>query len=253
MEYKAPSKKHHCDSNIVQQHEFTDVPSLPRYSVPVEIDSSTSEWRYATFSRPYYQPPTSSQTSFSSFIQHLDPWEYQLLRNTDFSDDPFTLMLQWQALVDCNPSLIFCSNGSAPTFVGTFGWSCSLSSYQFRTRTGICSSFHAEAHGLLSALRFLLRLSEFIATSLPPTVPHTDSLSFITVIEMMEEWPTYYPNATLCPELNILQAIVTTKKQLKVISLSHVKGHQNRTPYIIPLSLAALLNIKADHLAGSAQ
>lgn len=68
-----------------------------------------------------------------------------------------------------------------------------------------------------------------------------------------EEWPTYFPNSTLCPEWDLLQAIVFTKKQLKVVTLAHVKGHQDSAPSTRPLSIAARLNIEADQLAASAQ
>jgi hypothetical protein len=66
----------------------------------------------------------------------------------------------------------------------------------------------------------------------------------------MEEWPSYYPNSTLCPEWDVFQAIVTAKRRLKVVTISHVKVHQTSSSTSNPLSLAALLNIEADALAG---
>lgn len=118
-----------------------------------------------------------------------------------------------------------------------------------------CTSFCAETYSLLSVLQFLQCLSRNTAFPLPSTALHTDSLSCITVIKKMEEWPSYCPNATLCPKWDILQAIVTskkkvnvivtTKKKLNVIFLSHVKGHQDCTiPSTISLYLASLSSIQ---------
>jgi hypothetical protein len=118
-------------NSVILQDPVVDVTTIPRSAVPVDIDSTTDNWRLKQFSPPLPSHTSTPPSSFKAFIQELEDWEFQLLRNVEFATDPFTLMSQWTTLASTStspsPSVTICSDGSAPDFVGTFGWSMSFS------------------------------------------------------------------------------------------------------------------------------
>jgi hypothetical protein len=63
-----------------------------------------------------------------------------------------------------------------------------------------------------------------------------------------------FVNETLLPERDLIDAIVTTIRNLGHVQLEYVKGHQdsNKPLHQLPLP-AQFLNVEADHLAGIAQ
>lgn len=100
--------------------------------------------------------------TFDEFIQTLDPWEIDVLRMTTMHEDPNALCA---AL-----SLGFkaASDGSVRfTTQGAFGWVLSTDQ-GFQAATGMGpargprpTSYRAEGYGILSILRFLIRVAEF--------------------------------------------------------------------------------------------
>jgi hypothetical protein len=62
-----------------------------------------------------------------------------------------------------------------------------------------------------------------------------------------------FVNETLLPGRDLIEAIVTTIRNLGHVQLEHVKGHQNSNKPLHQLPLSAQLNVAADHLAGIAQ
>ena len=115
------------------------------------------------------------------------------------------------------------SDGSAPNFIGSFGWASKISTGQklahnygpahgFRT-----SSYRAEGYGLLSMLRLILRAFEYTRQPLPQHIRlHSDSESMLNKLKNMRGWAYYYPNATMEAEWDIIQAMITTTNQFKV-------------------------------------
>jgi hypothetical protein len=157
-----------------------------------------------------------------------------------------------------NPLTHCTSDGSAPRFVGSFGWVSCLSNGEriarnkgpaYGSRT---TSFRAEAYGILSYLRLIFRAFEFTANQLPTTLRiHSDSKSVIEQALKMLAYPFYFANMTLTADWDVIQAIVSTMKQFQTPPpLDHVYGHQDKNTDVASLPLPAQLNVEADALAG---
>ena len=139
---------------------------------------STSATQDTRFSAPAVPTPTT----FSVYIQHLDQWEYRLLRDSLITSNVFSL----SETIQNNPQIIAASDGSVTSSVGTYGWICSLPHGQhLATNHGQVfgsspSSFCAKAYGLLSYLRFLFCVSQYTHSRLPTeTIIYTNSASLI--------------------------------------------------------------------------
>ena len=152
---------------------------------------------------------------FSTYIQRLDQWEYCLLCDTTINTDMFRL----SDAIQNNPQIIAASDGSVTSSIGANRWICSLPHGQrLATSHGPIfgsspSSFRAEAYGLLSYLRFLYRVSQYTHSPLPmDTILYTDSASLIAKIGEIEKWPYFFPNATMDPDLDVLQQIITSRR-----------------------------------------
>ena len=85
-----------------------------------------------------------------------------------------------QHITELNGSIFATSDGSAPNFVGTFGWSLSLGNGQRLAKNKgpahghRTTSFRAEAYGVLSLLRFLYQAFPYTGFSASETFqgPH---------------------------------------------------------------------------------
>ena len=104
----------------------------------------------------------SATAAFDLFIATLEPWETELLQHVNLLVDPFSLCLE------LTPGFRAVSDGSVTTQLhGSIGWIVSsLSGNRLATGMGPARgrsplSFRAEAYGLLSFLRFLLRIKEY--------------------------------------------------------------------------------------------
>ena len=197
---------------------------------------------------------TSPPSSFELFVATLDQWEQELIQDVRFQHDiyHFVQMLRDNNIVHTT------SDGSAPNFVGTFGWVCSLSTGQriarnhgpaYGSRT---SSFRAEAYGLLSYLCLVHRAFEYTCHDLPSGLQiYTDAESVLKTLPKMLDWPFYFPSKTLAPEWDVLQAIVTKMQAYSVRPiLQWVEGHQDDKVAYNRRSLPAQLNVDADKMAG---
>ena len=150
------------------------------------------------------------------------------------------------------------SDGSAPNFEGSFGWASKTDSGIILVRNNgpapgyRCSSFRAEAYGLLSYLLFVYHALWYMKTHISKkTKVFTDSESVLKRLEDMVEWTQYYSSATMQADWEVLQAIVRLLKQFEFRpELSHVPGHQDKKKDYKDLVLEAQLNVDADKLAG---
>ena len=74
----------------------------------------------------------------------------------------------------------------------------------------------------------------------------------IAKIGKTEKWPYFFPNATMDPDWDILQQIITSCSLFPSLPvLWFAKGYQDVACPYATLSLPAQLNVDADHLAGS--
>jgi RIO-like serine/threonine protein kinase len=92
------------------------------------------------------------------------------------------------------------------------------------------SSYQAEGYGMLSLLRFIIRLFKYYGTEPRCLQLYSDNLALIHRIDQQMRRHTWYPNDTISSDWDILQAIVSTLRKFHEPPLiSHVKGHQDDT------------------------
>jgi hypothetical protein len=137
---------------------------IPSYANPVELSEAGSahQWRviYQTQRYKIHQPPMVA--TFDDYVQQLEAWEVNLLRHTELFVDPYTVCLELQQGFEAG------SDGSAKFGTdGSFGWIVSTSQGE-RAATGmgpsrgqVMDSYRAECSGMLSILRFLIRIAEY--------------------------------------------------------------------------------------------
>jgi hypothetical protein len=211
--------------------------------------------------------PTSERSeTFADFIETLEPWETDVLRMTSLQVDPNAVC---EAL---SHGFRAASDGSVRfSTQGSFGWALSTDQgIQAATGMGPARgprppSYRAEGYGLLSILRFFIRLAEFTGRVDPWTgILVTDSQSVLKTLAGGDrkfnatDEPVQIDGTTvvldvLCPDWDILVEIQYALAHLPGLRLKYVKGHQDKkTPYA-QLPLLARLNVDADGLAGAFQ
>ena len=134
-----------------------------------------------------------------------------------------------------NPNIIAASDRSVSSSVGAYGWACSLPHGQrLATNHGpifghFPSSFHAEANGLLSYLRFLYQVSQYTQSPMPKqNIIYTDSTSLTAKLSEIRKWPYFFPNTTMDPDLDVLQQIIVSLCLFPWFpEISFIQGHQD--------------------------
>jgi hypothetical protein len=122
-------------------------------------------------------------------------------------------------------------------------------------------SYRAECSGMLSFLRFLVRLAEYADMYEPwHGIVGTDSQSMLdrlyqSATPLQQGYPREFAELdVLDPEWDLLVEIQTTlRRQLPQVTLQYVKGHQDAKVSYSRLSLLAQLNVDADKRASSYQ
>ncbi len=201
--------------------------------------------------------------TFNDFVNTLDPWEIDVLRMTTLRVDPNSLC------DSLSHGLRAASDGSVRfTTQGAFGWVlCTDQGLQAATGMGPArgprpSSYRVEGYGLLSILRFLIRVAEFTGrVDAWSGVLVTDSQSVLKTLgggdkpfDATDE-PVRIDGESvvldvMCPDWDILIEIQNALKQLPDLKLKFIKGHQDdKIPYA-QLPLLARLNVDADAMAG---
>ena len=247
--------------------------SIPPDSQPAEVAPveglEDDNWRVFTDQRPPI-PPTRQHPiteTFEDFVQTLEQWETDLLRHTTMDVDPYTLC---DALTTGFKSG---TDGSVRYHTqGSFGWMLSTNHGE-RVAKGMGpargpkpTSYRAEACGMLSFLRFLLRVAEY-TTMVEPWKGKivSDSESVLKTLSGGDVDPDESPEAplkidgdkvvlnVLCPDWDILIEIQHAMQQLPGITIQYIKAHQDdKIPYP-RLPLLAQLNCDADKQAGEFQ
>ena len=91
--------------------------SLSDTSYPVDIRRTMDGWRIAKYSRIQSPPPIPIPLTFQDYCSALEPWESQLLSNANLNFHPNEIMQRLS-----HTDFRACSDGSAITLQGTFGW-----------------------------------------------------------------------------------------------------------------------------------
>ena len=216
---------------------------------PVQVtvsDVNPDHWRADPHTHPIQadHPPARAE-NFAAFIDTLEPWEIDVLRMTTSNVDPNALC------VALSQGLRAASDGSVRFLTqGAFGWALSTDQgIQAATGMGPArgphpSSYRAKGYGLLSILRFLIRIAEFTGRIEPWTgILVTDSQSVLKTLGGGDkefnatDEPVCIDGNTvvldvLCPDWDILIEIQHALQQLPELRLKFIKGHQDdKVPY----------------------
>ena len=150
---------------------------------------------------------------------------------------------------------------------GAFGWTLSsdrgerLAFGKGPVRGLNLTPFRAEGVGLLSLLRFLIRIAEYTMMHEPwQGIVATDSKSLLDTLFGKADSSTYQQAHSNLPVLDPLQAdwdilveICHALEKRPGLTFQHIKGHQDRKTQYSRLSLLAQLNVDADCLASDYQ
>lgn len=192
------------------------------------------------------------QTLFPGIIPNLQIWESQLLHMHQLHVEISVIQRRLR-----EGNAIICSDGSASSTSGTYGYIVSTKQGQRLARgKGVApgaypNSFRSEAYGVLSALRFILRLLPS-GNQIPNVVlDHLlDNQSVITRTQKTQQAKYVTPNQKLQSEQDVIDEIVHTLHTLPIkVELKWIKGHQDSRTNYANLSLPAQLNCDADREA----
>jgi hypothetical protein len=239
-------------------------PVIPKGAMPVDAKERQHTWsinrRWKPHLTPDYNPLSAPIATVTELLPTLEQWELQLLQHIEVMDGTENTI--WNTL--CNQPCYFATDGSAPTNRGSFGWvisdiqgnilaKCYGPVYGYKI-----SSYRAEAYGILSLLRYLLRLSQIRqqnsqeSSKILSHILLCDNEGIVKRTNIIKEWPFIYPNVTMEAEWDVLAEIRATLAALTPDSqpiLEHIKGHQDKTKPREELSLKAQLNCQVDDLA----
>ena len=245
-------------------HRALNLHNISNRATPVEIeDYGSDRWRitHRTKISPARAQPAIA--TFTDYINSLEAWEVDLLMHTELIADAYTICLELQQsfAAGSDGSVMFGTDGA-------FGWTLSnldgerAAQGMGPSRGSVMNSYRAECSGMLSILRFLVRLAEFTVMDGTWTgTIGTDSQSMLDTLfgRSTDSGPTaaeptsLSPDATLLnpliPEWDLLFEIRNTLLQLPSVKLVYVKGHQDRTCSYNRLNLLAQLNVDADDKA----
>ena len=239
-------------------------------ATPGEISETRNGcWKVESIARPYRRPPSrppSTVATFDMYVDTLDAWERDLLQHHTLYTDAYSIC--WSAQMQ----LRVVSDGSAlPPSIASFGWMMSnkdgerLAQGMGPVRGRTLHSYRAEATGMLSALRFLIRLKEFCQMHEPwQGIVATDSQSLLDTLsgeQSLDENRNIPVDLdfnrvvldVLSPEWDVLIEIQHSMKRLSGVRLEYIKGHQDQEIPYERLSVLAQLNVDADRIAGEYQ
>jgi hypothetical protein len=240
--------------------------SMAPQAVPVAVNpSGTCQWKLYSPTQilaPPIPQSVSPSATFDDYLKSLDPWEFELLNHIELAADPYAVCH------DLSYGLRGASDGSVKHEEhGAYGWVLStdrgdrLAFGKGPVRGYHPTSFRAEGVGLLSLLRFLIRIAKYTMMHEPWTgTVVTDSKSLLNVLLGTDDTPDNEQSHPHLPYLEPLQAdwdvlveLRHSLERLPGITLRHIKGHQGRKVPYPSLPLLAQLNVDADRLASEFQ
>ncbi len=253
-------RQHHGRDYRDNQNCSLHYDDIPEHANPVlVILHKDTTWRVTHATQSLRTPTPFTYGTFAEFIATLEPWEIDLLQHHELQVDPYILCLEIQ------PQFFAGSNWSEKYGVqGAFGWSISTA-YGDRVGNGMgpargrrMDSYRAECTGVLSLLRFLIRVSQFTAMhEVMHGVIGTDSQSLLDKLMSRQDQGLGKSNPVQLDELtsewDLLIEIQQGLQLLPGVSIICVRGHQDNKTTYDRLPLLAQLNVDADKLAGRFQ
>ena len=227
--------------------------SVPSAACPAQTLSTGPAKILSTSHYVLPRPITPPPSTLSEHMAQLTSWERSLCTQC-------TALCSTEALATFlqSPSALLVSrDGSAGSFVGSFGCVCSTDTGQrlFRLHGPApgykTSSFRAESYAFLAILRYLIQACLFLSCPLPTSLQmFTDSESLVKTIQKRLEWLVEFPYSTMTADWDLQQAISRSLRQFAELPhICHIKGHQDQAQAYSTLPLPAQLNVDADHAA----
>jgi hypothetical protein len=206
----------------------------------------------------------SCPADFQTYVHTTTkPWERALLSHLNWKIPPFQVMAFIHQMKDTDSFLLVSDGSSFESKLMSFGLALGSASGTALVENqgpafGRPSSHQAECTGCISGALLLHHLQQFTNITNPvssPVVAISDSQGMILSLTDRLTYKTVYPNATLQPDWDLLEEIANTFSRTSIASLTFrwVRGHQDTSSSSTPpptLSPKALLNIRADSLAG---
>ena len=250
------SRTQSCRYSLQHSSLSTDVPA-DAIPVGVLIKETSQEIDHRSIQILSAQPAIQPAT-FDQFVNKAPGWSADLLQN--WSSVEINTIQQAMNLID-NP-LLMVSDGGLRFDQGTYGVVIADLNTILIQNQGIAhgsrtlhSSFRAESYGMISGCHTLYSILQFHKITVPANKQlqiFSDNLGLITRINKH-----LYESMSLrdhgAPDIDIELQILSELRALRLlgfrISVSHVKGHQDRTTLFQNLPREAQLNVEADTLA----
>ena len=257
---------HHTETGWTQHRkltiDFDNQPTNwtgepPAHAIPADV--ITHQHVFQLLQPNYHgytlKPTWTASPTLAATIPTLDEWERELLAHVEL------IGVTEQELVHIltTEAVLVASDGSAPNPKASFAWiicrkngtriaQCNGPAYGYKP-----TSYRAEGYGILSVLRFLIRLRECHNCPEFKAYTHLCDNKSMVVKAPASEWsssPT--PNSTKASEWDLIAEIWTSNETFSKPArpiYDHIKSHQDDTTPYEELSLAAQLNVDADRLA----
>jgi hypothetical protein len=215
-------------------------------------------------------PPQNPLTDWDEYILSLDPWEHDLIVDSQSELTLFT------AMQDLNAILLIVSDGSQKFTYGSFGWLIGTQTQILASCSGAArgcpmTSYRAEGYGKLSWICYLFQISTFYGFPIRCKFRnYCDNSSIICATpipnqhgqETMEEEDDDAPGGCRsCPadnplrlDYDLILEIKTAQQRLQTVTDNledtiHVPGHQDDNQPFESLNRQSQLNVLADKLA----
>jgi len=216
------------------------------------------------------QSQTPPPNTFNDYISTLPEWERDILQHVECKLDSHLEVLY--AVLDSStpaspntvPSgILGVSDGSELAGQGTFGWALSLANETIlaqcagRAYGDKMDSYRAEGYGHLSILCYVSHLFRYYNVPIPQALALQFFSDNIALVKKVHQWATrtrpVFPNCTLMPSYDLVQACATKVKELSGAKVRWVKGHRDLEVEAHEMLPQERLNIVADRLAGDFQ
>jgi hypothetical protein len=183
----------------------------------------------------HQQPQVTQATTILDTIKKMELWEAQILENLEFLVSEEDV---WDALCT-EQCIIATTDGSAVGPKGSFGWIISdnegnrLVGCASPVQAETITSYWSEGCGILSALRFLIRMCEVYWNPQEPTKDlqsqelRCDDESIVQETTKISAYKRIFPNKTVASEWDILAEIRTSMNALRQAQPkpTWIKGH----------------------------
>ena len=234
------------------QLHHTPLATVDKIKTGAPVDVWTADTHQRT-SLPNHLIKTRSRSrTLHQFLETLEPWETELLIDTNFCENFTATLLR-------ATTLTLASDGGVKNEEGAYSWVLDADGVIIAANRGMArghpmQSFRAEAYGTLAALSLLRRYCEFQSTEhLPSLDHHCDNEALVKRIRRLLIHPRDVSITTLKPDADAVTQIIQTIQHLPMnYSIWHVHSHQDEHTEFYLLPRAAQLNVLADRNCTSA-